>query len=252
MPQIVLLRHGQSLWNMQNRYTGWTDVDLTEKGIEEARLAASLIKAVNFTPDIAYTSLLKRAIRTLWIVMDELDSMWLPVVKDWRLNERHYGSLQGLNKAASAQEFGAEQVFRWRRSYQTRPPALATDDRRHPRFDSRYATIPDDQLPAAESLLDTFLRVQSFWQAVVLPALSSGKQVLLVAHGNSLRALVKHLDGISDLDIAELNIPTGIPLLYSVNSDHEWVKHGYLGDPEHARKAVEALKVQTPSNRSDS
>jgi 2,3-bisphosphoglycerate-dependent phosphoglycerate mutase len=228
--KLVLLRHGESVWNRENVFTGWTDVDLSEQGLAEARQAGKRLLADAFRFDVALTSVLKRAIRTLWIVLDEMDLMWIPVERSWRLNERHYGALQGLNKAEMAQRYGDEQVHIWRRSYAVRPPALATDDPRHPRFDPRYASLDVSELPATESLADTLLRVMPYWHAAIVPRLQAGQSVLVSAHGNSLRALVKHLDGISDDDIPALNIPTGEPLLYEFDDGLGVLQHRYLED----------------------
>jgi 2,3-bisphosphoglycerate-dependent phosphoglycerate mutase len=234
MPTLVLLRHGESTWNKENRFTGWTDVDLTEKGREEAVTAGQLIKAEGLIFDVAYTSLLKRAIRTCWITLDELDLLWLPVYRSWRLNERHYGALQGLNKAETAAKHGDEQVKIWRRSYDVPPPALTPDDPRHPGHDPRYAFMPPADLPLTESLKDTVARFLPYWDDTIAPAIHDGKRVLIVAHGNSLRALVKYLDHISDTDILELNIPTGVPLVYELNHDLTARRRSYLGN-DHAR-----------------
>lgn len=244
MPTLVLLRHGESIWNKENRFTGWTDVDLTETGIAEAREAARLLREEGFDFDLAFTSVLKRAIRTLWIVLDELDRMWLPVVNDWRLNERHYGALQGLNKAEMAAQYGEEQVLVWRRSYDVPPPLLDLDDPRHPRFDRRYADLPADVLPRAESLKDTVARFLPAWHEAIAPAIRSGKRVLIAAHGNSLRALVKYLDGLGDAEIVGLNIPTGIPLVYQLDDALRPLGHRYLGDPQRIAAAVAAVAAQ--------
>ncbi len=249
MHKLVLLRHGESTWNKENLFTGWTDVDLSERGVEEAHEAARLLKEGGWEFDIAYTSVLKRAIRTLWIVMDEMDMMWLPVVGHWRLNERHYGALQGLNKAETAQKYGDEQVHIWRRSYDVPPPALAPDDERAPGRDARYASLPQDVLPACESLKDTVARFLPYWYDVIAPAVMQGSRVIVSAHGNSLRALVKHLDGISDEEISELNIPTGIPLVYELDDRLRPIKSYYLGDPEAARRAAEAVAKQAQRMR---
>ena len=238
MKRVVLLRHGESAWNKENRFTGWTDVDLNEKGMEEARAAGRLLKQDGFTFDVAYTSVLKRAIRTLWIVLDALDQMWIPVHRHWRLNERHYGALQGLDKAQTAAKFGEEQVHVWRRSYDVPPPALAPDDPRSPARDPRYAGLSRQDLPLTESLKDTVARVVPYWNETIAPAIRAGQRVLIAAHGNSLRALVKHLDGVSDQDIVGLNIPTGIPLVYELRDDLTPVRHDYLGDPEAVRRAA--------------
>ncbi len=244
MHKIVLIRHGESQWNKENRFTGWTDVDLTEKGIEEARNAGKLIKDAGFDFDIAYTSVLKRAIRTLWLALDSMDRMWLPVVNTWRLNERHYGALQGLNKAETAQKYGDEQVHIWRRSYDTQPPALTADDERFPGHDRRYKGLTKDELPLTECLKDTVARFLPFWHETVVPTMKSGKRVLIVAHGNSLRALVKYLDNVPDNEIVELNIPTGVPLVYELDDNFKPLKHYYLGDPEAIKKAAEAVANQ--------
>jgi 2,3-bisphosphoglycerate-dependent phosphoglycerate mutase len=223
------LRHGESIWNKENRFTGWTDVDLSEAGVLEAQHAGRLIKAEGLTFDIAFTSVLKRAIRTCWIALDELDLLWIHMERCWRLNERHYGALQGLNKAETAERYGDAQVKIWRRSYDVRPPALTADDERHPRFDRRYAQIAPAELPLTESLKDTVARFLPYWNETIAPAIRSGQRVLIAAHGNSLRALVKYLDHISDTDIVELNIPTGIPLVYELNDDLSPRSRRYLG-----------------------
>jgi len=239
--KLVLLRHGESDWNRENRFTGWTDVDLSPKGIEEARAAGRALKSGGYRFDLAYTSLLKRAIRTLWIALDELDQMWLPVSKDWRLNERHYGNLQGLNKAEMAAKFGEKQVLVWRRSYDVPPEPLPPSDPRSETNDPRYAGI---KVPASECLKDTVARVVPYWQSAIAPAIRSGKRVVVAAHGNSLRALVKHLDDISDADIIPLNIPTGIPLVYELDAALRPVKHYYLGDPAEIEKRIAAVAAQ--------
>ncbi|HWP63078.1 MAG TPA: 2,3-diphosphoglycerate-dependent phosphoglycerate mutase [Candidatus Binatia bacterium] len=244
MPTLVLIRHGESIWNKENRFTGWTDVDLTETGVAEAREAARLLREEGFDFDLAFTSVLKRAIRTLWIVLDELDRMWLPVVNDWRLNERHYGALQGLNKAEMAARYGEEQVLLWRRSYDVPPPPLDLDDPRHPRFDRRYAALPADALPRSESLKDTVARFLPAWHEAIAPAIRAGQRVLIAAHGNSLRALVKYLDGIDDEAIVGLNIPTGVPLVYELDDDLRPLGHRYLGDPERIAAAMAAVAAQ--------
>ncbi len=244
MTKLVLLRHGESTWNKENRFTGWTDVDLSERGYEEARQAGQLFKAEGYSFDIAYTSVLKRAIRTLWIVLDELDLMWIPVVRSWRLNERHYGALQGLNKAEMAEKFGEEQVRIWRRSYDIRPPALEKSDPRYPGHDPRYKDLSEAELPLTECLKDTVERVLPFWHSAIVPTIQSGQKVLLAAHGNSLRALVKYLDNISDEEIVGLNIPTGIPLVYELDEQMRSIKHYYLGDPEAIAKAAQAVANQ--------
>ncbi len=244
MMKLVLLRHGESTWNLENRFTGWTDVDLTPKGIEEAREAARLLNEGGYTFDVAHTSLLKRAIRTLWLTLDGMDLMWIPVLRNWRLNERHYGALQGLNKAETAAQYGDEQVLVWRRSFSTPPPPLTPDDPRHPGKDRRYAGLSQQDLPLAESLKDTIDRFLPYWHDTIVPDLRAGRRVLIVAHGNSLRALVKHLDGIAEKEIVGLNIPTGIPLVYELNDDLTPIRSYYLGDPEAARKAAEAVAKQ--------
>jgi 2,3-bisphosphoglycerate-dependent phosphoglycerate mutase len=244
MIKLVLLRHGESTWNLENRFTGWTDVDLTPKGIEEAHEAGRLLREGGYTFDVAHTSLLKRAIRTLWITLDEMDLMWIPVHRSWRLNERHYGALQGLDKAETAAQYGDEQVHLWRRSFAIAPPPLAEDDPRHPRHDRRYADLSFEDLPAGESLRDTIVRFLPYWHDAIVPDLRAGKRVVIAAHGNSLRALVKHLDGISEEEIVGLNIPTGIPLVYELDEALAPIRHDYLGDPEAARKAAEAVAKQ--------
>jgi 2,3-bisphosphoglycerate-dependent phosphoglycerate mutase len=242
--KLVLLRHGQSTWNLENRFTGWTDVGLTDQGRQEAHSAGKLLAEGGYTFDIAYTSVLKRAIHTLWIVMEEMGLEWIPVVRAWQLNERHYGALQGLNKAEMAVKFGEEQVKIWRRSYATPPPALELDDERHPRFDRRYASLTEDELPRTESLKLTVERMLPYWHNTLAPAVKSGKRVLVAAHGNSLRALVKYLDNISDQEIVELNIPTGVPLVYELDVDLKPIKSYYLGDAEAVKKAAEAVAKQ--------
>src|SRR5262245_36896405 len=244
MCKRVLLRHGESDWNRENRFTGWTDVDLSSAGIEEARRGGRTLRDRGFTFDVAYTSLLKRAIRTLWIVIDEMDLMWIPVHRSWRLNERHYGALQGLNKAETAARHGEEQVKVWRRSYDIRPPALEPADPRFPGRDRRYTDLTDGELPRTESLKDTVARFLPYWHETIAPAVQSGKRVLIAAHGNSLRALVKHLDGIGDAEIVGLNIPTGVPLVYELDGDLRPIRHEYLGDAEQIRKAQEAVARQ--------
>ena len=244
MPTLVLLRHGESTWNKENRFTGWTDVDLTERGREEAREAGRLMRAEAYEFDVAFTSVLKRAIRTLWIALDEMDLMWLPVERSWRLNERHYGALQGLNKAETAAKHGEAQVKIWRRSYDIPPPPLDAGDPRHPSHDRRYAKLPPDALPLTESLKDTVGRFLPYWHSTIAPDIRAGKHVLIAAHGNSLRALVKYLDSISDRDIIELNIPTGIPLVYLLNSELRPLQKYYLGDQEAAQKRAAAVASQ--------
>jgi 2,3-bisphosphoglycerate-dependent phosphoglycerate mutase len=245
MPKLVLLRHGQSQWNLENLFTGWTDVDLTEKGREEAKESGRLIKAEGIELDRCFTSVLKRAIRTLWIALDEMDLMWLPVERSWRLNEKHYGALQGLNKAETLQKYGEEQVLLWRRGYDVRPDPIPEEDERHPKYDRRYKDLSPEELPATEALKDTLERFMPYWEQTIKPCLEQGENVLIAAHGNSLRALVKHLDNISDDEITGLNIPTGIPLLYDLDDGDLSVKSkGYLGDPEAAKKAAEAVANQ--------
>ncbi len=240
--KLLLCRHGQSDWNLKNLFTGWTDVDLTEKGITEARDAGKLLVELGYSFDIAYTSVLKRAIRTLWLMLDEMDAMWIPVIRDWRLNERHYGALQGLNKAETAAKYGDEQVHIWRRSYDIPPPPLEPDDERHPSHDPRYKGIAN--LPASESLALTLDRVRPCWEELIAPDLKAGKNVLIAAHGNSLRALVKMLDGISDEEITGFNIPTGIPLAYELDDDLQPVSREFLGDPDAVAKAAAAVAAQ--------
>jgi 2,3-bisphosphoglycerate-dependent phosphoglycerate mutase len=247
--KLVLVRHGQSQWNLENRFTGWIDSDLSEAGRIEAREAGKLLQANGFRFDRAYTSVLKRAIRTLWLILDEADLMWLPVENRWELNERHYGALQGLNKAETAQQYGAEQVHLWRRSYATRPPTLSVDDPRHPRFDPRYTGLPPDRLPSAESLEDTLKRVIPYWKSTLVPQLLRQRKLLIVAHGNSLRALVKHLDGISDEDIPSVEIPTGVPLVYELDEHLEVLGRAYLADPVAFRQAVEQQSAHAPAAR---
>jgi 2,3-bisphosphoglycerate-dependent phosphoglycerate mutase len=241
MHKLVLLRHGESVWNRENRFTGWVDVDLSPKGVEEARAGGKLLREAGLRFDVAFTSQLKRAIRTLWIALEELDQVWLPEVKDWRLNERHYGDLQGLNKAEMAAKFGEQQVLIWRRSYDTPPPALDPNDPRYEGKDPRYAGV---QVPRAECLKDTVARVIPYWSETIAPAIRAGKRVLVAAHGNSLRALVKHLDGVSDADIVGLNIPTGIPLVYELDDTLRPVRHAYLGDPAEVAKRVASVAAQ--------
>jgi 2,3-bisphosphoglycerate-dependent phosphoglycerate mutase len=242
--KLVLVRHGQSTWNLENRFTGWTDVGLTPQGEQEAHSAGKLLLEAGLTFDIAYTSVLKRAVKTLWIIMEEMDLEWLPVVNAWQLNERHYGALQGLNKSEMAVKFGEEQVKLWRRSYDIPPPPLDWDDPRHPRFDRRYAGLTEEQLPACESLKLTVARMLPYWHSTLAPAVKSGQRVLIAAHGNSLRALVKYLDNISDQDIVGLNIPTGIPLIYELDKELRSLKSYYLGDPEAVKAAAEAVARQ--------
>ncbi len=245
--KIVLLRHGQSDWNLQNRFTGWTDVDLSRLGVAEAYAAGKLLREGGYQFDLAFCSVLTRAIRTLWISLDVMERMWIPVVYHWRLNERHYGALQGLNKAETAARHGEDQVKIWRRSYDVPPPALAPDDERHPSRDSRYASLAPSELPLTECLKDTVARFVPYWEKTIAPAITSGKRIIIAAHGNSLRALVKYLDGISDADIVNLNIPTGIPLVYELSESLRPVRHYYLGDPEAAEKAAKAVAEQAKS-----
>jgi 2,3-bisphosphoglycerate-dependent phosphoglycerate mutase len=245
MYTVVLLRHGESVWNHENRFTGWTDVDLSEKGRGEARQAGVLLREAGYTFDVAYTSVLKRAIRTCWMALDELDLLWVPMVRNWRLNERHYGELQGLNKAETAEKHGEAQVKVWRRSFDTPPPPLAVADPRHPSHDRRYQDLTAAELPATESLKETIGRFVPYWTDTIVPDVKAGKRVLIAAHGNSLRALVKYLDGISDADIIELNIPTGIPLVYELDETLKPLRSSYLGDPEAAIRAAEAVAKQT-------
>ncbi|MEW6110045.1 MAG: 2,3-diphosphoglycerate-dependent phosphoglycerate mutase [Nitrospirota bacterium] len=245
--KLVLLRHGESIWNRENLFTGWTDVDLSKKGIEEARQAGLLLKNRGFVFDVAFTSLLKRAIKTLWIVLDVMDLLWIPVYRSWRLNERHYGALQGLNKAETASKYGEEQVHIWRRSYDIRPPALDKTDKRYPGNDPRYRRLPEKEIPLSESLKDTVTRFLPYWHDTIEPVVKSGKSVLISAHGNSLRALVKHLDNIPDDEITKLNIPTGIPLVYELDADLKPVRNYYLGDAEEIKKAVQKVSYQGKS-----
>ena len=240
--KLVLCRHGQSDWNLKNLFTGWKDVDLTEKGMQEAVDAGRLLTEMGYEFDVAFTSVLKRAIRSLWLMLDEMDLMWIPVVRDWRMNERHYGALQGLNKAETAAKYGDEQVHIWRRSYDIPPPEIETDDERHPSHDARYAGI--DNLPATESLATTLERVLPCWTEIIAPELRAGKDVLIAAHGNSLRALVKMLDGVSDEEITGFNIPTGIPLAYQLDDALKPVSREFLGDPETVAKAAAAVAAQ--------
>jgi 2,3-bisphosphoglycerate-dependent phosphoglycerate mutase len=247
MYKIVLMRHGESTWNLDNRFTGWTDVDLTEKGMAEARQAGKVLKEAGFTFDLAYTSVLKRAIRTLWLTLDEMDLMWLPVEHDWRLNERHYGALQGLNKAETAAKYGDEQVLVWRRSYDTPPNPLTPNDPRASYNDPRYATLKKEQIPLTECLKDTVARVMPSWDESIAPAIRAGKKIIISAHGNSLRALIKSLDGISDQDIVGLNIPNGQPLVYELDADLKPIKSYYLGDREAIEAAMKAVASQGKS-----
>lgn len=244
MMQLVLVRHGESTWNKENRFTGWTDVDLSEKGIIEARKAGSILKQKRFTFDIAFTSVLKRAIRTLWIILDEMDLMWIEVINSWRLNERHYGALQGLNKSEMTEKYGEKQVHIWRRSYDIRPPALSKADPRNPAIELKYKDLEEKDIPLTECLKDTVERFLPFWYDSIEPELKKARKVLICAHGNSLRALVKYLDGISDEDIPNLNIPTGIPLVYELDEDLKAVNHYYLGDPKEIAEKIEATQKQ--------
>jgi len=244
MIKLVLVRHGESTWNKENRFTGWTDVDLSEKGREEALKAGKILKEQGYTFDTAYTSVLKRAIRTLWTIMDEMDLMWIPVYRTWRLNERHYGALQGLNKSEMAQKYGEEQVYIWRRSYDIQPPAMTPEDERFPGKDIRYKDLNADDLPLTESLKDTVARFMPFWNETLAPALKSGRKIIVAAHGNSLRALVKYLDNVSDTEINQLNIPTGVPLVYELDNELKPIKHYYLGNQEEIQKAMESVAKQ--------
>jgi 2,3-bisphosphoglycerate-dependent phosphoglycerate mutase len=244
MHKLVLIRHGESVWNRENRFTGWTDVDLSDRGVEEARRAGRLLKEQGYAFDAAYVSVLKRAVRTLWIVLDEMDLMWLPTHHSWRLNERHYGALQGLNKAETASQYGEAQVKVWRRAYDTPPPPLTRDDPRFPGNDPRYAGLKPDELPLTECLKDTVARFLPFWHDTLAPAVRSGWRVLVAAHGNSIRAMVKYLDNVSDADIVELNIPTGVPLVYELDDDLKAIKHYYLGDPAEVARAMQAVASQ--------
>lgn len=244
MYKVVLLRHGESTWNKENRFTGWTDVGLSEKGVAEARRAGQLLKEQGFVFDRAYTSVLKRAIGTLWLVLEEMDLMWIPVENNWRLNERHYGALQGLNKAETAGKFGEEQVMIWRRSYDIPPPPLTREDPRHPSFDPRYRSLTASELPLTESLKDTVARFMPFWNETLAPTVKRGERLIIAAHGNSLRALVKYLDGISDSDIVGLNIPTGVPLVYELDADLRPLRHDYLGNPDEIEQAAKAVANQ--------
>ncbi|HNO75212.1 2,3-diphosphoglycerate-dependent phosphoglycerate mutase [Nitrosomonas mobilis] len=244
MKKLVLLRHGESTWNQENRFTGWTDVDLTVKGIGEAKAAGQLLRSNGFNFDLAYTSVLKRAIRTLWLTLDEMDRMWTPIKLNWRLNERHYGALQGLNKAETARQYGDEQVLIWRRSYDTRPPEITTEDERYPGFDPRYSKMARNEIPLAESLKDTVERFLPYWNEIIAPQIRGGSNVIIVAHGNSLRALVKHLDQISDQDILNYNIPTGVPLIYELEENLKPIRNYYLGNAEQIEEAMHAVASQ--------
>jgi 2,3-bisphosphoglycerate-dependent phosphoglycerate mutase len=244
MKKLVLLRHGESQWNRENRFTGWTDVGLTDRGVSEAVAAGQVLKQEGYAFDVAFTSVLSRAIKTLWLALEQLDRMWIPVHLSWRLNERHYGALQGLNKAETAERHGMEQVMLWRRSYDIRPPALTPDDPRFPGGDPRYAGLGAAELPLTECLKDTVARFLPYWHETIAPAVAAGRRVIIAAHGNSLRALVKYLDSVSDRDILELNIPTGIPLVYELDDALTPLRHYYLGDPEAAQKAAQAVANQ--------
>jgi 2,3-bisphosphoglycerate-dependent phosphoglycerate mutase len=242
--KLVIVRHGESTWNKENRFTGWTDVDLSEKGRQEAREGGEVLKKEGYVFDVAYTSVLKRAIRTLWTILDELDQMWIPVHRSWRLNERHYGALQGLNKSETAEKYGEDQVKIWRRSYDIPPPVLTKDDERYPGHDPRYSKLTAAELPLTECLKDTVARVLPFWNDTIAPAIRRGERVLIAAHGNSLRALVMYLDGVSEKDIVELNIPTGMPLVYELDDNLKPLNRYYLGDPEKVKAAMEAVAAQ--------
>lgn len=249
MKKLVLLRHGESAWNKENRFTGWTDVDLSEKGLSEANKAGEVLKKEGYIFDVAYTSVLKRAIRTLWMTLDVMDLMWIPVINSWRLNERHYGGLQGLNKSETAAKYGEDQVLVWRRSYDVPPPPLEKKDPRYPGNDPRYKNLSPKELPLTECLKDTVARFLPYWHETIAPAVKNGKRVIVAAHGNSLRALVKYLDNVSDNDIVGLNIPTGLPLIYELDDNLKPIKHYYLGDPEEVRKAMEAVANQGKAKR---
>jgi 2,3-bisphosphoglycerate-dependent phosphoglycerate mutase len=247
MKKLVLMRHGESQWNLENRFTGWVDVDLTDKGVAEARRAGETLKANGYDFDVAYTSLLTRAIRTLWLAQEVLDRRWLPVIKHWRLNERHYGSLQGLNKTETAKKYGDAQVLIWRRSYDTPPPALSLDDPAHPRNDIRYANLLSEELPQTECLKDTVERVVPYWQIEIAPQIRAGKRVIIAAHGNTIRALIKHLDNVADEAIVNLNIPTGVPLVYEFSDDMQPIRSYYLGDEAEIAAAAAAVAAQAKS-----
>ena len=249
MKKLVLMRHGESAWNLENRFTGWTDVDLTERGVAEAQRAGNLLKAAGLDFDLAYTSLLTRAIRTLWLAQEVLDRRWIPVIKHWRLNERHYGALQGLDKAETAAKFGDEQVLVWRRSYDTPPPALLPSDPRYEASDVRYASLLSEEIPLTECLKDTVERVVPYWQMEIAPQIRAGKRVIIAAHGNSLRALIKHLDHIADADIVNLNIPTAVPLVYELTDDLKPIRHYYLGDQAEIAKATAAVAAQAKTKK---
>lgn len=248
MFKLILLRHGESIWNKENKFTGWTDIDLSEKGIKEAHQASKSLMENNLTFDIAFTSVLKRSIRTLWMVMDDMDLMWVQILNSWHLNERHYGALQGLNKSETAKEFGKEQVFKWRRSYDIRPPALEIKDKRYPGNDPRYADLTKEELPKCECLKDTVDRFLPYWHSMISPTIKNGRKVIISAHGNSLRALVKYLDNVPDDEIPKLNIPTGIPLIYELDENLKPIKHYYLGDSEVIQQAMNKVKNQANQN----
>ncbi len=244
MHKVVLLRHGESTWNKENLFTGWTDVDLSEKGVQEATEGGRVLHKEGYIFDVAFTSVLRRAIKTLWLALEEMDQMWIPIHNSWRLNERHYGALQGLNKAQTAEKYGEAQVKIWRRSYDIRPPALTPNDERFPGKDPRYADLRPEELPLAECLKDTVARTLPYWHATIAPTIKSGKRVIVAAHGNSLRGLVKYLDNVSDQEIVELNIPTGIPLVYELNEELKPLRHYYMGDPEAVKRAAQAVAEQ--------
>jgi len=244
MTKLVLLRHGESTWNKENRFTGWTDVDLSEKGIEEAKSAGKFLKDNGFVFDVAYSSVLKRAIHTLWLALSEMDLMWIPIHNSWRLNERHYGALQGLNKAETSAKYGEAQVHIWRRSYDIQPPALEVNDDRYPGYDRRYRELAEKDIPRTECLKDTVVRFLPYWHDTIVPTIKSGQRVIIAAHGNSLRALVKYLDNISDNDIVGMNIPTGMPLVYELDDHLKPIRNYYLGDPESVKKAMQAVANQ--------
>lgn len=244
MYTLVLIRHGESLWNRENRFTGWRDIDLSPLGVNEARKAGVTLRDRGFDFDLAFTSVLKRAIRTLWLIQEEMDLMWIPTIRSWRLNERHYGALTGLNKTETVEQYGENQVHIWRRSYDIRPPSFSPEDKENPAYHRRYSDIPSDEIPMTECLKDTVLRALPFWDDEIAPIVLSGKRVILVAHGNSIRALVKHLDQVSDMDISEINIPTGIPLIYELNQELVPLRHYYLGDEEQVKAAMDAVKNQ--------
>ena len=244
MHKVVLLRHGESVWNLENKFTGWADVGLSDRGVIESRQAGQILRQNGYTFDVAFTSVLRRAIRTLWIVLEEMNLMWIPVKKSWRLNEHHYGALQGLNKTETSEKYGEEQVLLWRRSYNVRPPAVDKNDEYYPGNDPRYKCLSDDELPVAECLRSTFERFLPYWQDTVTPKIRQGKNVLIVAHGTSLRALIKHLDNVSDDDIINVNVPTGVPLVYELDEELRPLDHYYLGDPEKIKRAIESVANQ--------